>query len=225
MDEFSFMRFLCKKLVMQLVVLASDILKEELLSNGTSGEIDIIWIENVEEFAQFKNADGFIDLLFDGNKQRIELLKNYSSATVIVNSVIATLKKIDAPFIRINAWPGFLKRSLVEASFNDKKIKQQAERIFSCLNKRVEWVGDKPGFITARVIAMIINEAWFALGEKVSSKEEIDSAMKLGTNYPYGPFEWCDKIGTKNIYSLLNELGEINERYKPAVLLEKEAIA
>ncbi len=210
---------------MQLVVLASDILKEELLSNGTSGEIDIIWIENVEEFAQFKNADGFIDLLFDGNKQRIELLKNYSSATVIVNSVIATLKKIDAPFIRINAWPGFLKRSLVEASFNDKKIKQQAERIFSCLNKRVEWVGDKPGFITAKVIAMIINEAWFALGEKVSSKEEIDSAMKLGTNYPYGPFEWCDKIGTKNIYSLLNELGEINERYKPAVLLEKEAIA
>ena len=48
---------------------------------------------------------------------------------------------------------------------------------------------DIPGFISARVVSMIINEAYFALEEEVSSKEEIDTAMKLGTNYPYGPFD------------------------------------
>jgi 3-hydroxybutyryl-CoA dehydrogenase len=72
---------------------------------------------------------------------------------------------------------------------------------------------------------MIINEAYFALDEKVSSKEEIDIAMKLGTNYPFGPFEWSNKIGIKKICDLLNVLKEINPRYQPNYLLEKEAVA
>ena len=113
---------------------------------------------------------------------------------------------------------------MVEGSYNDKTLQGPAEKIFTLLNKRMKWVPDKPGFITARVIAAIINEAYFAWEEKVSTKEEIDIAMKLGTNYPYGPFEWCNKIGIKNIYQLLNELSSTNARYKPAALLEKEAM-
>ena len=99
-----------------------------------------------------------------------------------------------APFVRINGWPGFLKRPVVEASSNSKTIKEKAEKIFNDLDKKTEWVPDEPGFITARIIAMIINEAWFALEEGISTKEEIDTAMKLGTNYPYGPFEWGSKL-------------------------------
>ena len=49
--------------------------------------------------------------------------------------------------------------------------------------------------------------------------------MKLGTSYPYGPFEWCNRIGIKNIFRLLKELEKTNSRYKPADLLEQEAIA
>ena len=69
---------------------------------------------------------------------------------------------------------------------------------------------------------MIINEAYFALGEGVSSKEEIDTAMKLGTNYPMGPFEWGINIGLKNVSGLLSALAEINPRYTPAELLKQE---
>jgi 3-hydroxybutyryl-CoA dehydrogenase len=83
-------------------------------------------------------------------------------------------------------------------------------------------VPDVKGFISARVVSMIINEAYFALEEKVSTKREIDTAMKLGTNYPYGPFEWGDLIGVKNIYELLNELSKTDSRYTPAALLKKE---
>ena len=70
---------------------------------------------------------------------------------------------------------------------------------------------------------MIINEAYFTLEEKVSTKEEIDTAMKLGTNYPYGPFEWGQKIGLKKVNELLTTLAETNSRYTPAALLQKEA--
>jgi 3-hydroxybutyryl-CoA dehydrogenase len=205
---------------MRLVVLADEILKEEI----SSKEAEIIWIDDVDEFAHQENADGYIDLLFDNTQKRIELLKIFLPQSVIVNSVIDTLGEINAPFIRINAWPGFLQRPVVEASYNSKALKEKAERIFSALDKKPEWVPDEPGFITARVIAMIINEAWFALEEGISTKEEIDTAMKLGTNYPHGPFEWGSQIGLKNIYALLDKLSKTNSRYRPAELMKKQMI-
>ena len=86
-------------------------------------------------------------------------------------------------------------------------------------------VADEPGLVSARIIAMIINEAWFAVGDEVSSREEIDTAMKLGTNYPFGPFEWATAIGAGNILELLNKLTVTDKRYQPAPLLIKEAAA
>ena len=71
---------------------------------------------------------------------------------------------------------------------------------------------------------MIINEAYFALESNISTKEEIDIAMKLGTNYPFGPFEWSKKIGLKKIYLLLNELSKQDKRYEPSTLLTNEAL-
>jgi len=207
---------------MKLVILSDDRLKNEL--EDAIGDSDITWIRQVDEFQQYENADGYIDLLFDTSGERIEILKNLSPKPIIVNSVVATLKEMKAPFIRLNAWPGFLKRPVAEGSCGDKNIKLAAEKIFSFLNKKATWVVDKPGFVSARVIAQIINEAYFALQEGVSTKKEIDVAMKLGTNYPLGPFEWCSKIGVSNIFSLLNKLGKTNERYKPAELLTQEAL-
>ena len=84
-------------------------------------------------------------------------------------------------------------------------------------------VPDVPGMIAPRIISMIINEAYFALDEKLSTKEEIDTAIKLGVNYPYGPFEWYDKIGIKNIHFLLQKLSVDDKRYLPAPLLQKQA--
>lgn len=48
--------------------------------------------------------------------------------------------------------------------------------------------------------------------------------MKLGTNYPMGPFEWAEKIGLRRIYHLLKTLEKEDKRYKAAGLLEKEAL-
>jgi 3-hydroxybutyryl-CoA dehydrogenase len=70
---------------------------------------------------------------------------------------------------------------------------------------------------------MIINEAYLSLEEGVSSKEEMNTAMRLGTNYPYGPFEWAEKIGPENIARLLTALSRQQPRYTPASLLLQPA--
>ncbi|MGZ3787711.1 MAG: 3-hydroxyacyl-CoA dehydrogenase family protein [Bacteriovorax sp.] len=76
-----------------------------------------------------------------------------------------------------------------------------------------------------RTIAMIINEAYFALGEKLASAEAIDLAMKNGVNYPMGPIEWGEKIGLLNIAQLLEELSTItrDERYRLSTELKLRA--
>ncbi len=75
--------------------------------------------------------------------------------------------------------------------------------------------------VFARVLAMIVNEASFALGEGVASVRDIDIAMRLGTNYPKGPLRWADEIGLDIVSSVLNSLRESlgEERYRPSPLL------
>jgi 3-hydroxybutyryl-CoA dehydrogenase len=207
---------------MQVVVLTNDELKEELLVQGLKETLTVKWIKNPDEFHQFSDAGAYIDLLFDYNTERIELLKKLPSKPVLINAVNGTLKDLPENFIRINGWATFLKRPLVEAAASEK-IREGTEKIMTAFSKKIEWTEDVPGFISARVISMIINEAYFTLAEEVSSKQETDTAMKLGTNYPYGPFEWAEKIGLKNILALLRQLNKEKQRYQPAALLEKEA--
>ena len=208
---------------MRLVVLTNAQLKEELLSNGISDDCKIDWINSPKEFLSHTDADAVIDLLFENNEYDVSHLNNYLSKPVFVNSLNKTIDEIGLPVIRINAWPGFLKRNIAEVSSTNEVNKNEVEEILSLLNRKTEWVPDIKGFISPRVVSMIINEAYFTLEENVSTKEEIDIAMKLGTNYPFGPFEWSKKIGLKKIAGLLKELFIIEKRYEPATLLLKEA--
>jgi len=63
-------------------------------------------------------------------------------------------------------------------------------------------------YIFARVLVSIINEAMWALHDGVASIQDIDIAMKLGTNYPKGPIEWANSIGGERVQELLNALNE-----------------
>ncbi len=203
------------------MVITNDELRAELLEQGIQDNVQVEWHHEIFPVA---GTDAYIDLLFIHSEERINKLKALLPGLVIVNSVATTLTDLPAGFIRLNGWNSFLKRPLAEVAGTGES-KAIAEKIFSCFNKTTEWVADVPGFITARVISSIINEAYFTLDEKVSTKQEIDTAMKLGTNYPYGPFEWSEKIGLKNIFDLLLLLSKTNSRYTPSELLQKEALA
>jgi 3-hydroxybutyryl-CoA dehydrogenase len=206
---------------MKIAVITDEVLKQELLATGMPDKVTVEWLA---EPAMVKEAEAYLDLLFQPTAERVITLKRLQPAIIIVNSVITTLDKLPENFIRFNGWPAFFKRPVAEAACQNNNIKEKATTIFSAFGKTTEWVSDLPGFIAARVVSMIINEAYFTLDEKVSSKKEIDMAMKLGTNYPYGPFEWSEKIGLKNVYDLLTTLSNSNSRYEPAALLIKEAL-
>jgi 3-hydroxybutyryl-CoA dehydrogenase len=79
------------------------------------------------------------------------------------------------------------------------------------------------GEVVARILAMIMNEAAFALGEGVASVRDIDRAMKLGTNYPNGPLRWADEVGLDTVLAVLRSLQATlgDDRYRPAPLLQQ----
>lgn len=196
---------------MKVVVLTNKSLKKELVSDVEEMKDGIIWIETLSQLDLYKETDAVIDLLYEASHQTI--LEHLLPAVIIINSVEQTLAESNGAFVRINGWNTFLQSSLVEASSVEDANKVKAEEIFSLFNKTIEWVKDEVGFITPKVVAMIINEAFIALNQGVSTKEEMNTAMKLGTNYPYGPFEWADKIGGDKIKSLLNKLSKQHDRY------------
>ncbi len=102
---------------------------------------------------------------------------------------------------------------------------EAAGAFFASLGKQVEWLGDAPGLVLGRILSQLVNEAHFALGAGVASAEDIDTAMRLGFNYPRGPFEWCEAIGPRRVLAILDalhaELGE--ERYRAAPALRRAA--
>jgi 3-hydroxybutyryl-CoA dehydrogenase len=75
-----------------------------------------------------------------------------------------------------------------------------------------------------RILAMLINEAYDALFMQVASREDIDTAMKFGVNYPKGLLEWADEIGVDNVLTTLTDLFEEygEDRYRPNPLLKRK---
>lgn len=209
---------------MKALVVANDELKEELTAYPVNDNMQLQWIKKPDDFRPHDHIDGCIDLLFENSKERIEWLNQLPASVIVVNSVIATLEEIQENFIRINGWYTFLKRPVIEAAYKNESLKEKAESLFLYFGRKTEWVPDITGFITPRIIASVINEAFITLEEKVSVEEEIDTAMKSGTHYPYGPFEWSQKIGLKNIYSLLDTLSKKQDRYHPSDLLKQKAL-
>ncbi len=96
---------------------------------------------------------------------------------------------------------------------------------FTALNKTGEKIGDAIAGVFSRTLAMIVNESAFAVQESVATAADIDTAMKLGTNYPKGPLAWCDEIGAEAIVAILDALAEEygSERYRVATLLRRHA--
>ena len=88
-------------------------------------------------------------------------------------------------------------------------------------------VDDAPGLVVTRTVAMLVNGAVDARHKGVASAADIDTAMRLGTNYPLGPLAWGDRWGAATIVGILDAMqawyGE--DRYRPSALLRRIAAA
>lgn len=85
------------------------------------------------------------------------------------------------------------------------------------------WCKDVPGFVSNRVLQVMINEALWELYEGVAPAENIDNIMKLGMNHPMGPCELADLIGLDTILFILNVMydGYGDPKYRPSPLLKQ----
>jgi len=203
---------------MRIIVLADEVIKQEFQKKYLNGKVQFIFTENLSESEDNDHTDAFFLL------KEITIMEDFNffaEKPVFINSTTRTLKELGLPknFSRLNGWPTFINREVWEIATGTEA---EVVEIFSKLEWKYIVVKDEPGLISARIIAMIINEAYFALDENVSSKEEIDIAMKLGTNYPYGPFEWSKKIGLEKVYSLLKKLNETDNRYDISMAMKAD---
>lgn len=204
---------------MIVAILADDEIKAEIIDKGYSDAVEMIWADSLQSLRVIE-ADAYFDLLFDNDNERISRLKFLLPKPLFVNAIVPTGNQLPPGFMRINAWPTMMKRSLVELAAVENENISNIKEIFDEIGWAIQVVPDIPGMITPRIISMIINEAWFSLAENISTREEIDTAMKLGTNYPYGPFEWGDRIGLHRVRDLLKELQKTGMRYSIAPGLE-----
>lgn len=172
--------------------------------------------------------DAIFDFQSDDSIERLELLLE-QPAQVFLNTVKTSLAELHyisdlnlSSVVGFNGLKSFFNRSVTELT--SLAPKNNFESVITQLGFDVEWVKDRVGMVAPRVILMIINEAYYTVQEGTATKEAIDQAMKLGTNYPHGPFEWCSMIGIQDVYETLEALYQDtgDERYKICPLLKTE---
>jgi 3-hydroxybutyryl-CoA dehydrogenase len=178
------------------------------------------------------------DLIFDFIIDRApQEFVQYASLTrtILLNTCKVSLQqlayiagnKINCTLFGFNGLPTFVDRNVFEVSLWQNKDADRLKELCGHLATEYLVVDDRVGLVTPRVACMIINEAYYTVQEGTASREDIDMAMKLGTNYPYGQFEWCQRIGLDHVYELLEAIynDTKDERYKICPLLKKEYLA
>jgi 3-hydroxybutyryl-CoA dehydrogenase len=86
--------------------------------------------------------------------------------------------------------------------------------------------GVDPATIAERVVLAIVNEAYRALGDGVASEADIDKAMQLGANHPFGPFEWARRTGIHEVTAMLDALSDEDaDTFRPTLALLRAARA
>ncbi|MCB9245490.1 MAG: 3-hydroxyacyl-CoA dehydrogenase [Flavobacteriales bacterium] len=201
------------------------------LSKKIASEHELVEVKN----NNFNNFDLIFDLTFDEQVGRAENYAGINGMPVIVGAVKTQLERvlfehpsrISCHFIGMNTLPTFINRPVVEMTSTREEERTIMAGIAAKLGWDIQWVQSRVGMVTPRIICMIINEAYYTVQEGTASRSDIDTAMKLGTAYPFGPFEWCERIGVKNVYTTLEAIYQDthDERYKVCPLLKTEYLS
>ncbi len=151
-----------------------------------------------------------------------------SSAVTVMMSEQTAWVTHAVRLVGIGAFPTLLHGSLLEfvaTAQTSAPVRTAVEAFASTLGKSAVFVEDTVGLVMPRMLCMLINEAYFAMTEGVADDAAIDTAMKLGTNYPRGPIEWAQAIGLPHVVAVLHALQNYygEDRYRCAPLLTKDA--
>jgi len=216
---------------MQILVVGSTSNLEELRQKFGPKHIYLLEESGEDSIESIYEADVVFDFVSDSRAINSRYL-NFTNP-VFFNTALITLSELlhQADFSQRDSFfgfcgiPTFVNRSVLEVSLSSKKNESLLKEICSQLDTDFVCVEDRVGLVTPRVICMIINEAYYTLEEGTATRGDIDLAMRLGTNYPYGPFEWAKRIGIHHVIKLLTSVHHDtkDDRYKVCALLRSEA--
>ena len=204
-----------------LITELSEMLKENYdIADELSEDVEFVF-----ELTNFNSEVKFNILNFIDEKN--------SKATVISSSLCITAleqsvnSKFPERITGVSLYPTFSEAKGIEiakTNLTSEKHFEKVKALFEGLGKEVHSVADRPGMVSMRIITMIINEAYLVLQEGTSNKNDIDTAMKLGTNYPFGPIEWSEKIGIELVYNILKSMFDAygDDRYRITPLLKEK---
>ncbi|MFZ5827646.1 MAG: 3-hydroxyacyl-CoA dehydrogenase [Bacillota bacterium] len=195
-------------------------------------------MEELVEKAGYRIADCCADAdlviigdpeLLVGREPKPEALVLVEASTLSTTEIAGTLPYPER-VVGYGGVPSVLQRQLVEVApgFRTRaQVWQRAVKFIHSLGRDVEVIHDGPGLVAPRIIACLVNEAAFALQEGIASVDGIDTAMRLGVNYPNGPLDWADTIGPDVILRVLEGLHQQTgeDRYRPCSTLRKVVAA
>jgi 3-hydroxybutyryl-CoA dehydrogenase len=188
--------------------------------------------------SQFQEAVQSADLIIEAVPEKIdikkkvfEMMEQYaqdhcifaSNTSTMSPTEIGSFTKRPQRVIAMHFFNPVHKMPLVEiikGMETDEGTANLIKNVAEQMGKETVVVNEFPGFVTSRISALVGNEAFYMLQEGIGTPEDIDKAIKLGLNYPMGPFELVDLVGLDTRLNNLKHLHEVlGEKYRPAPLL------
>ena len=216
---------------MQILILGAAQMEEEFRQKFAAGHDLVFLADHRQAQSQLAGASLVFDLLLASEPQELSRYQQHPHLVVcchtVTTTLLALLQHLDGPpaftLLGFNAWPGMVNRSCLEMAAWQEADRSRLEELGRQLGTLCLAVDDRVGLVTPRVLCMLINEAFYTCQEKTAQEAEVDLAMKLGTHYPFGPFEWAEKIGLAQVYQVLQALYDDtrDERYKICPALKK----
>lgn len=114
-------------------------------------------------------------------------------------------------------------RTLMICPATRPEVREQAHSLFGADGTPVAVINDSPGFVSQRIVAMVVNVACHMAQRGVASPTDIDKGARLGLNYPVGPFELAEQVRPARICRILDALHSFygEPRYRPAAWLKR----
>ncbi len=204
---------------------------------GEDREKILARIKFTENYGDFSDREIVIEAVVENPSLKREVLRKVESAipdssilssntsSISITSLASALKRPER-FLGIHFFNPVPLMNLIELirglKTSEDTIKGGIEYSKS-IRKEYVVVNDSPGFVTTRIIAMIVNEGAFEYGENLASKEDIDKALKLGGNFPMGPLTLGDLVGLDTTVNIMDVLYESfkDPKYRAAPILRK----
>jgi 3-hydroxybutyryl-CoA dehydrogenase len=117
------------------------------------------------------------------------------------------------------------RRTVMTTPITDAKHRDAIHGLLAGDENPVTAINDSPGFIAQRIIALVVNVSCNIAQQRVASPDDINTAVKLGLNYPKGPLEFGDELGADTILRILRGLYDFygDPRYRPSPWLIRRA--